>query len=173
MFELDGLPDAIVHAQFLFLSTAPMQFGARALLVVDTSALKYSERPDVAARFAVVLAATVEPVAGLAVTWLAHRPRWNTFTPAPDATLKARFNDQRFLYFQLENISGGVLSLPDAGTAVTIVGIPPSPRPAGVAAVAAPTLPAQEGIVGEIQARSMGGVTLAQNWFDIVSSSAS
>ncbi len=155
MFEIEGLPELIVHAQFKLSTTGPLAAGAQVNGIVDLNGLTFLEAPTVAANFALILSLDIEPVAGLQVLAPAHRTR---LTPdLPDAVAR-RFDVHRRVHLQLSNISGGDIEFADATVTLCGIALPPSKN---LPAVNWPALVAEDDV---LSTTSMHGVYLAQRW---------
>jgi hypothetical protein len=149
MFPVQPLPDGVLHAQFRLLATA-LPAGARRTCIVRLSALKFVERPDIAARFAVLFEPAMQPVAGVQLRPLGSRHRSavsdNGNWPRGDVVHEARF--------EVHNTSSAPVTF---NTVVTLSGFAAEQLEEDAAYPAAPALSAQ---ALELEAQNMACVPL-------------
>jgi len=157
MFELDGLPDLIVHARLRLSSARDLEPGERIAGVVDLGALSYVERPDVDVVFSLLIGAHLQPVAGLTCRVLDQRTR---VTPQQPLDIAVRLDRHTQLHLELENTTGAPLSFENV--VMTIAGIPAAVTRNGFVPATPPALTTD--IEAPVMASSLDGVTLAQEW---------
>lgn len=160
MFDLESLPDFVVHAQFRLEADSPLPVNARMIGTIDLSGLHFYERPELLVAFSLILSATLQGAPGLVCRALDRRER---VEPPLANDLALRYDIHRFLVIEIENVSGAELEFaPNA--ILTVAGIAASVTPSGFAP--APSAPA--GIVGNgVRAINLDGVVLSQNWLDL------
>jgi hypothetical protein len=151
MFDIAALPDFIVTVSFK-LAAAGLPANARRRGIIDLTQLRANERPDINLPLALVLKATMEPVAGVVMRDLAVRDFVEN-----DARLDRHWQ----LWVEIENISDAPVTFE---TMCTLFAIARGVLDDGYVPVAAPAL---TNVPMEFVTSTMGNVPIVANWAGI------
>ena len=151
MFEIIPLPDSVLHAQCVLQSAAPLPAGATREGALDISSLHFCERPDVEARFALLLNVRSSPVEGLRFEWEDVRDEENDVP---------RMGEVRLLRVRVRNESNAPLPV---NCTLTLAGFALAPRPLPLPPIL-PLAVLPSWTNTDLHASTLAGVDLRQAW---------